>query len=651
MINTYLHRVKQQASHLSLHLLMALVPVISFGQNLDSLEQVLTTKKLTDEERINILDDLSWFYNSIDVDRSIAFGKRGLELAEKTRDEKMTATFLKNIGISYYMDGVYDTALTYLDKAKPIIEKRDDYRAQTSLYNAYANIYRQQSLYNEAIANYLKAAKILETQGDIQRLGAVYSNIGGVYQIMINYQQALVYYEKAEQLAIEADDKDGLGSVYTALSDIGLYQEAPIEESIAYAEKAIELFQQTDNKLFLNKALQTLAKVHYYHDDYATALPLAKQAVKQAKALGFDHYTAQAVELTSNIYFHQGDYERSVEAALEVLAIDTTDINITRSVYANLTSAYAYLGKPGLTRKYMTKYMGTLDRYSNESFQNSLSAMEVKYETEKKELKITALEKQQQLYIWLGIAGATILLIALAFAFIRYRLAVSRQKLAEKESQRLQQEKQLVAVQATLDGEAAERTRLAKDLHDGLGGMLSAIKMNLPQVKGDALLETVDVTRFQTALGMLDDSIQELRRVAHHMMPESLLRYGLKVSLADFCAAIPIADFHYFGDEARLPNKLEIIVYRCIHELVNNALKHAEANHINVQLVQEADRISFTVQDDGKGFDKHNVSEGMGLRNIRQRVDAFQGKLDIFSSDEGTEVHVELELTNNERHD
>src|SRR5690606_4771212 len=166
---------------------------------------------------------------------------------------------------------------------------------------------------------------------------------------------------------------------------------------------------------------------------------------------------------------------------------------------------------------------------------------------------------------------------------------------------------------------------LAKDLHDGLGGMLSAVKMNLPQVKGDAVLEAADVSRFQKALGMLDDSIQELRRVAHHMMPETLLRHGLKVSLSDFCTAIPKADFHYFGNEARLPGKLEIMVYRCIHELVNNTLKHAQATKINVQLVQEDHRISFTVQDDGSGFDTQRVTEGMGLRNIRQRVAAFRG--------------------------
>lgn len=626
-------------------ILWLLVPLYSFGQNLDSLEQALTRENLTNGEKIGILDDLNWFYNSINPQRSIYFGKQGLALAEKVEDEKMTTTFLKNIGISYYMDGIYDTAMHYLEKAWPFAEKLGDYRMQASIYNAYANIYRVQSLYDEAIANYLNAAKNLEAHDDIDKLSLVYSNVGGVYQIMNNYEQALRYFKKAEQLALETDDKDGLGSVYISLGDISLYQGAPMEESVDYAKKAIELFKQTGNTLFENKALQTLAKAYYYHDDYVTSEPLAEQAAAQAKELGFKRNTAEALEIISNIHYNQDRYAQSAEVAIEVLATDSTDINISRSAYANLVGAHAYLGNPELVHNYLTKYGETLDRYANESFQNSLSAMEVKYETEKKELQIATLTKQRQLRTWLGVAGLTILLIALAFALLRYRLAVSRRKLAEEEAQRLKQEKQLVAVQATLDGEAAERTRLAKDLHDGLGGMLSAVKLNLPQVKGNALLEAMDVSRFQKALGMLDDSIQELRRVAHHMMPQSLLRHGLKVSLADFCAAIPTADFHYFGDEARLPDKLEIMVYRSIHELVNNALKHAEAEHINVQLVQEPDRISFTVQDDGKGFDQHTVSEGMGLRNIRQRVEAFQGEMNIYSSEQGTEIHIELELT------
>ncbi|WP_162849966.1 tetratricopeptide repeat-containing sensor histidine kinase [Sphingobacterium yanglingense] len=616
-----------------------------FCQNLDSLEQVLQTGKLTVGDQIKILDDLNWFYNSVDAGRSIHYGKLGLELAQKTGNKKMTGTFLKNIGVSYYMDGVNDTAMIYLEKAKPIAENLNDYRMLAAIYNTYANIYRVQSMYNEAIENYLNAAKTLEAHQDINGLTLIYSNIAGIYQIMANHRQALPYLKKAEQLAIKTKDNEGLGSVYIALSDVGLELGDPKDTSVQYAQKAMKLFGQTGNRLFENKALQTLAKVYYHHHEYNVAVPLARQAVDRAKDLGFARNTAEALTIMSNTLFYQGHYARSAEVAIEVLATDSTDINIIRNIYSNLVLANAYLGHPDLSYKYMDRYREFADRHTTESYQKSLSELQVRYETQKKELKIEALEKQHQLYIWLGIAGALLLLIALAFAYIRYRLAVSRRKLAEKETQRLEQEKQLVAVQATLDGETAERTRLARDLHDGLGSMLSAVKLNLPQVQGNALLESVDVSRFQKAMGMLDDSIQELRRVAHHMMPESLLRFGLKVSLSDFCAAIPLARFHYFGNEARLPEKMEIMIYRCIHELVNNVLKHAEATQINVQLVQEADRVSFTVQDNGKGFKPDSTTEGMGLQNIRSRVEAFQGKMEILSSAQGTEIHIELDLT------
>src|SRR5690606_42056150 len=114
-------------------------------------------------------------------------------------------------------------------------------------------------------------------------------------------------------------------------------------------------------------------------------------------------------------------------------------------------------------------------------------------------------------------------------------------------------------------------------------------------------------------------------------------------SLCDSGTPVPIADFQYDGDEARLSEKLEIMIYRRIHELDNNALKHAQAKHIKVQLVQEQDRISFTVQDDGIGFDQAKVVEGMGLQNVRQRVAAFGGEMNIYSTEQGTEIHVEME--------
>src|SRR5690606_19395046 len=113
---------------------------------------------------------------------------------------------------------------------------------------------------------------------------------------------------------------------------------------------------------------------------------------------------------------------------------------------------------------------------------------------------------------------ALLFLSVLAFFIVRHRLAVGKRKIAEQQVRQMQQEKQLSSIQATLDGETAERSRLARDLHDGLGSMLSVVKFSLPEIKSGITLEAVDVSRFQRALNMLDESIGELRRVAHHMM-------------------------------------------------------------------------------------------------------------------------------------
>ena len=142
---------------------------------------------------------------------------------------------------------------------------------------------------------------------------------------------------------------------------------------------------------------------------------------------------------------------------------------------------------------------------------------------------------------------------------------------------------------------------------------------------------------------MLDKSMQELRRVAHNMMPESLSRYGLKVALEDFCNSFSHVHFHFFGEEKRINQKAETTLYRAVFELVNNATKHAQAKSINVQIVQYPDNISVNVQDDGVGFDPQAESKGTGLQNIKNRINSIGGKMNILSSREaGTEIIIDI---------
>jgi signal transduction histidine kinase len=162
--------------------------------------------------------------------------------------------------------------------------------------------------------------------------------------------------------------------------------------------------------------------------------------------------------------------------------------------------------------------------------------------------------------IWLGITGGAVLLLALATFFFLWRWTVQKKRLAESQIKQLEQEKQLIATQAVLDGEVQERTRLARDLHDGLGSILAAAKYNLIDIRKTLVMNEAEAERFDSSISLLNDSMHEMRRVAHHLMPESLGSAGLKQSIADFCNSVPIVKFSYYGDDTRLNPNLEVII-------------------------------------------------------------------------------------------
>ncbi len=628
-------------------LLLVLIwfPFILHAQNpgLDSLVLSLNNKNLNDGNRIRIYDNLSWGYLSEDAEKSVNYGNKGLRLARHANDKTMEATFLRNIGVGYYMLSVYDTAATYLHQALEIILEIDDTYLKGRLYTALGNLHNQQSEYPKALEYYLKSLATLENIGN-QPLETVYNNIAVLYQNLQNKEHALIYFAKAKREAEKNQNKWILGSVAMAMSNY--YMDKEPKKALEHAYEALVNFRAEGNAYHEILSILTIAQCHRRAGNPDEALPYAQQGLELAERSSFPKLIAEAEADLANIYYDRGIYTESLAHAKRSWDKDSTDFDLSAVMLSIMTRSNIHIGRTDSAIHWLDKYWDWTSTYSTEKYQGSLSEMQVKYETEKKALQIEALEKQQMLYIWIGILGAFLLLTAVAFFFLRHRLAEDKRKIAEQQVWQMQQEKQMASIQATLDGETAERSRLARDLHDGLGSMLSVVKFSLPEIKTGAMLEAVDVLRFNSALHLLDESIGELRRVAHHMMPESLLRYGLKASLSDFCDATPSVSFHYFGDEHRLPQQLETLIYRCVHELVNNALKHAQATEISVQLVQEDNRLSFTVQDDGIGFDPEAVQRGMGLQNIRQRIEAFGGVLHIYTAGTGTEINAEFELTN-----
>ena len=219
--------------------------------------------------------------------------------------------------------------------------------------------------------------------------------------------------------------------------------------------------------------------------------------------------------------------------------------------------------------------------------------------------------------------------------------ATQKQKIQQQKITALKKEQEVVAIKSLMKGEEDERVRLAKDLHDGLGGLLSGVKLQIANTY-QADEQSHKITE------NLDAAISEMRRISHNLMPEILEREGLIPALNQFCQSIRQTKalnvaFEYSGISDRYNRTTEISVYRILQELINNILKHARATEAIVQLIQAEDVLHITVEDNGVGM---NSSEaGFGMDSITERINFLNGTMSIESEIEmGTTVCIEIAL-------
>jgi two-component system NarL family sensor kinase len=170
-------------------------------------------------------------------------------------------------------------------------------------------------------------------------------------------------------------------------------------------------------------------------------------------------------------------------------------------------------------------------------------------------------------------------------------------------------------------------------------------------MKGNLIMTPDNAQAFERSMDMLDSSIKEMRRVAHNLMPEALVKFGLDTALKDFCnsinqsGALKVAYQSIGLDNEIIDQTTSITIYRIIQELINNTIKHAAATQAIVQLSKTNGTLSVTVEDDGKGFDPAILqgTKGIGWSNIQSRVDFMKGKMDVQSAPgNGTSVLIEL---------
>ena len=493
----------------------------------------------------------------------------------------------------------------------------------------------------------MKAMPVYIKTDNREMTALLMSNIAGIHRELGNYKRAVHYLEQALAMVEENDIPRAKMKAYHEAAGVNMFMEGgDIDKAFEYEQAVVELGRRYEMKGYEyvgNHALAIIYARNYL--DYSKAEERLEECLRLAESFDDPSFLSGAYSLLSSVYREQERWTECDLSASDSWAIDSVSYESAMNTAMNIVIANIHLGNKEKAFRFLKEHNVLWRRFIDTESRRVIADVEAKYETEKKELRIASLEKENQLVLWLSVAGAVVLLFAIISLLYRHRLSVQKRKTAEQHVHRLQQEKQLVATQALLDGETAERSRLARDLHDGLGGMLSVVKLNLKDVKTHSQEDDrPGMARLDRAMEMLDSTISELRRVAHHMMPESLIRYGLRVSLEDFCRVIPGANFQYYGEDTRLDGRLEVLIYRCAYELVNNAVKHAEASAINMQLMIDSGIVSLTVQDNGVGFDPRSVGYGSGLENIRKRISIYNGKLTLVASPgAGTEVTIEIE--------
>jgi two-component system NarL family sensor kinase len=630
---------------------------------LDSLKKEIEKNQQQDSFRIKAI--LAYVVEALNNNTSnfLPYMNEIISISKKT-DYKRGLQKGFMIGQIYFSDrGEYEKAFLYADSAFSVLKNDASLNATQStghLHNNIAGDYFKLGDYEKAIDNFTRSARIFEPL-DHSFLATVYSNLAEVYEKIHDVSKAMEYDKKAIAIAEKSQNDRSLAARLLSYS-MRLINQKEFTQAATVLNRAEPIIMKLENTSHLQQFYYTSAYIDENNKDHNKAVAHYKKALGYA-TLNEDVYQKTNILEALSDYLIRMNKMDEAKLYLDTLLLLSNGHDLKaarRNAYVNLVKWHEKNGDYKNANGYLQKTLALNDSLFSEESKEKIAGLEVRYNVEKKEQEINVLKAEANIqsltihqkntlnYILIG--GAVTLLIISLFSYRYYK---QKQTLQQQRITELETEKQLSATEAVLKGEEQERTRLAKDLHDGLGGMLSGIKYSFNTMKGNLIMTPENHQAFERSMDMLDSSILEMRRVAHNMMPEALVKFGLDTALKDYCHAINQSgalqvSYQSIGLANENPDQtVAITIYRIVQELITNTLKHAGAKTAIIQVTKTGGILSVTVEDDGKGFDASSLdqSKGIGWTSIRHRVDFLKGKLDINSAPgNGTSVHIEFNV-------
>jgi two-component system, NarL family, sensor kinase len=621
--------------------MLLLLPLLAGAQNknqkiLDSLEKLVLLQK--DSQLVKTYNELTWQYRMVDKNKAIAYGNKAIALGQQVNYQPGIAQAYNDLGIIFYDKENYDTAIALYGRAMEIRKKMGDDLGIARLYNKIGIIYQKQGVFDKALEYQLAALKLFkELKNDI---GISYSlnNIGIVNQNMGRMDEAIKYQEQSIVIKEKIGDKLGLAGSYINVANC-YYFDSNYNKALEYFKKGEAICRERGDKEYLSNALNNLGNVYIKLQQYDNAAAVVKESYSLRDSLDDTKGMASCLNNLGDVYILTKKYDSAEAVIKKGIALATSAVNCKpelNMLHKTLSKLYEVKGDMPQALAMYKLFADGKDSLFNDNLGEHFAALETKYKTLEQQKKIQeqefALVKKN--YWIAGAAGLLLLFSLLGFSYYR-RFKLKK----EKQMQAAIIKQQDMATKAVIEAEENERKRIAGDLHDGVGQMMSAAKMNLSAFEDRIQFNTPeDRIGYEKLIALVDESCKEVRSVSHNMMPNALLKAGLASAVKEFIDKIDShvlkVNLYSEGLNERLDSNVETVLYRVIQECVNNVIKHSGANQLEISLVKDADGIAATIEDNGRGFDtgQKEKFEGIGLKNIKTRIEYLKGTVDFDSA-------------------
>jgi two-component system, NarL family, sensor kinase len=615
-------------------------------------------------EKANALNNQGLRYHSLNKN-NLALNNyyKALAIYDNIKEEKKKANTILNIGQIHLQQKNYDIALDFFVKARDLAIKTKYAQPQLLSENNIGVVYFEQKNYAEAIPHFEKSLEIAKSVKNKNAELLATTNLGTCYENTGNFIKADEYYKKTEKQLLTTTNYDGIVSNYINQASLAGKQKN-YKESLAYTDKCFYYLNNFEglikykhyvfeNAAYVNKILGNFDKAFMLQDSQIVYKDISINEKANAELLDLQtKYETEKKQLTINLLSKADSIKslrienQTVEINKQQLSLASQQLAITQS-NLQVANDSLLLAENSLLLIENDLELANKNKIINiNQLENLQQQQHITNLAQEKKIRDLEISKKNNLLVGLGLLFP----ILLTGSFFWYKHKQQQHK-HNLQTQLFEQEKKSTI--NILAAEEKERKRIASDLHDGVGQLMTAAWLNMQAINENAKnTDTETKELLNKTMYLVDESCKEVRAVSHNMMPNALLKKGLVNAVREFLQQINVKstkiNLQTDGLNNPLPNHIETVLYRVIQESVNNVIKHAQATSLDISINQDETGIDVMIEDNGKGFNfsEANKKDGIGLQNIKSRIEYLKGTVEWNTAEnKGTLVAIHIPET------